>query len=101
MIVPKIKELVTKRFGLKPIDLRQRSRKRPIALSRQIIIYFLKKSVGMNDYAVAATLKVDRSYAVHAYRKIESWRETDWETRTMIEGIEDEYPVLRGERDLV
>jgi hypothetical protein len=55
----------------------------------------------MNDYAVAATLKVDRSYAVHAYRKIENWRETDWETRAMIEGIEDEFPVLKGGRDLV
>ena len=55
----------------------------------------------MSDGAVAKEMGVDRSYVYHAQRKISGLRDVDFETRMQIEGIEDEYPILRGEKNLV
>ena len=101
MIIPKIKEIVTSRYGLNPIDMRKKSRKENVARCRQLCIYFFKKALGMSDGAVATEMSVDRTYVYHAKRRITDLREVDWETRMQVEGIEDEYPILRGEKDLV
>jgi chromosomal replication initiation ATPase DnaA len=101
MIIPKIKEIVTSKYGLNPIDMRKKSRKENVARCRQLCIYFFKRVLGMSDGAVAKEMGVDRSYVYHAQRRISGLRDVDFETRMQIEGIEDQYPVLRGERDLV
>jgi chromosomal replication initiation ATPase DnaA len=44
---------------------------------------------------VGRKFKRDHSNVSHARKKVEHWRKYDWEIRAMLEGIEDEYPVLK------
>ena len=96
MTVGTIKKVVSDYMGVSLYQLNSRCRLKRIALARQIAMFY-SYCVGNTHQEVGRRFKRDHSNVTHAVRKIKEWRECDPEIRAMLEGIEDEYPVLKKE----
>jgi chromosomal replication initiation ATPase DnaA len=96
MSIGKIKKIICERMGVSLEQLDSRSRLKRTALARQIAMFY-SYAAGNTRVEVGRKFKRDHSNVTHAVKKVKQWRECDWEVRAMLEGIEDEYPVLRKE----
>ena len=96
MTIGKIKKLICERMGVSLEALDSRSRLKRTALARQIAMFYAYV-MGNTQVEVGRKFKRDHSNVTHAVKRVKQWRECDWEVRAMLEGIEDEYPVLRKE----
>ena len=96
MTVGTIKKVVSDYMGVSLYRLDSRCRFKRIALARQIAMFY-SYCVGNTQAEVGRKFKRDRTSVTHAVRRIKEWRECDPEIRAMVEGIEDEYPVLKKE----
>ena len=96
MTIGTIKKVVAGYLGVNLYQLNSRSRLKRIALARQIAMFY-SYCVGNTHMEVGKRFKRDHTNVTHAVRKIKEWRECDPEIRAMLEGIEDEYPVLKKE----
>jgi chromosomal replication initiation ATPase DnaA len=97
MTVGDIKKVVAEKMGVSLKQLNSRCRLRKIALARQMAIFYTYCQ-GFTQVEVGRKFKCDHSSVSHSVRRIKDSREVDPEVRAMLEGIEDEYPVLRGQR---
>jgi len=95
--IPKIKKAVAKGFKVSIKDINSRTRRQPIALARQVVFYYARKLLPLTYYHMADAFNRDYSNFVHAIRNVENLRSYDFETKAMLEGIEDEFPWLKGE----
>ena len=96
--IPKIKKAVAKGFKVSIKDINSRTRRQPIALARQVVFYYARKLLPLTYYHMADAFNRDYSNFVHAIRNVENLRSYDFETKAMLEGIEDEHPWLKGEK---
>jgi len=96
MSIGKIKKIICERMGVSLEALDSRSRLKRTALARQIAMFY-SYVMGNTQVEVGRKFKRDHSNVTHAVKRVKQWRECDWEVRAMLEGIEDEYPVLRKE----
>jgi chromosomal replication initiation ATPase DnaA len=96
MSIGKIKKIICERMGVSLEALDSRSRLKRTALARQIAMFYAYV-MGNTQVEVGRKFKRDHSNVTHAVKRVKQWRECDWEVRAMLEGIEDEYPVLRKE----
>jgi chromosomal replication initiation ATPase DnaA len=94
MSIGKIKKIICERMGVSLEALDSRSRLKRTALARQIAMFYAY-AMGNTRVEVGRKFKRDHSNVTHAVKKVKQWRECDWEVRAMLEGIEDEYPVLK------
>ena len=94
MSIGKIKKIICGRMGVSLEALDSRSRLKRTALARQIAMFYAH-AMGNTRVEVGRKFKRDHSNVTHAVKKVKQWRECDWEIRAMLEGIEDEYPVLK------
>jgi len=93
--IPKIKKAVAKGFKVSIKDINSRTRRQPIALARQVVFYYARKLLPLTYYHMADAFNRDYSNFVHAIRNVENLRSYDFETKAMLEGIEDEHPWLK------
>ena len=94
MSIGKIKKIICERMGVSLEALDSRSRLKRTALARQIAMFYAY-AMGNTQAVVGHKFKRDHTSVTHAVKKVKQWRECDWEIRAMLEGIEDEYPVLK------
>ena len=95
--IPKIKKAVAEGFEVSIDDIDSRVRKQPIALARQCVYYYARKLLGMKY--IDLERKFDRPYSnmIHAVKAVEDARVYDVEVKAMLDGLESEFPWLRGE----
>ena len=93
--IRKIKKAVAKGFKVSIKDINSRTRRQPIALARQVVFYYARKLLPLTYYHMADAFNRDYSNFVHAIRNVENLRSYDFETKAMLEGIEDEHPWLK------
>jgi chromosomal replication initiator protein len=94
MSIGKIKKIICERMGVSLEALDSRSRLKRTALARQIAMFYAY-AMGNTQAVVGRKFKRDHTSVTHAVKRIKQWRDCDWEIRAMLEGIEDEYPVLK------
>ena len=95
MNLKEIIQVVAKKFQIDKDEMMSRKRKQPFATARQIVYYYTRKCLGYN-YPEMASLFQRNHAAIHTgVRKIEQWRDCDFETKAIIEGMEEEYPFLQ------
>ena len=94
--IPKIKKAVAESFQVSIDDIDSRVRKQPIALARQCVYYYTRKLLGMKYDDMEEKFDRDHSNLIYACDQIRDRRIYDWETKAMLEGIEDEFPWLKG-----
>lgn len=94
MTVGEIKKVVAEKMGVTLQQLNSRCRLKDIALARQIAMFY-SYCEGLTRQEVGKKFERNRSNVTHAVRRIKEWRECDPEVRSMLEGIEDEYPALK------
>jgi chromosomal replication initiator protein len=94
MTVGEIKKVVAENMGVTLQQLNSRCRLKKIALARQIAMFY-SYCTGLTRMEVGKKFDRDHTNVTHAVRRIKEWRECDPEIRAMLEGIEDEYPVLK------
>jgi len=87
--VDEIKKVVSQMMNINLEDLNGNSRKKQIALARQIAMYLCKK-LGRYSYPkiAAAFNRSDHTTAMHAYNRIKKLEEENPETRTLLMEIE-------------
>ena len=95
--IPRIKKAVAEGFQVSVEDIDSRIKKQPIAVARQTVYYYVKKLLGLTYMQMQEKLDRDHSNVIHAVKTIENLREYDVETRSVIDGLESEFPWLRGE----
>lgn len=96
--IPKIKKAVAHGFQVSVEDIESRSKKQPAAVARQTVYYYVRKLLRMPYLEMQEKLDRDHSNFIYAVRQIEDLREYDVETRAVIDGLESEFPWLRGEK---
>ena len=94
MTATEIKKVVARKMGVTLQQLNSRCRLKEIALARQIAMFYSYCS-GLTRVEVGKKFDRNHTNVTHAVKRIKQWRECDPEIRAMLEGIEDEYPVLR------
>ena len=95
--IPRIKRAVAEGFEVSVEDIDSRIKKQPIAVARQTVYYYVRKLLRMPYMEMERKLDRDHANFIHAVKTIENLRECDIETRAVIEGLESEFPWLRGE----
>jgi len=94
--IPGIKRAVAEGFQVSIDDIEGRGRKQPIALARQCVYYYTRKLLGMKYDDMEEKFDRDHSNLIYACEQIKDRRVYDWETKAMLEGLESEYPWLKG-----
>ena len=94
--IPKIKKAVADGFEVSIQEIDSRTKRHPIALARQCVYYYTRKLLGMKYDDMEEKFDRDHSNLIYACHQIRDRRIYDWETKAMLEGIEDEYPWLKG-----
>ena len=94
--IPKIKKDVAEGFEVSIQEIDSRIKRHPIALARQCVYYYTRKLLGMKYDDMEEKFDRDHSNLIYACHQIRDRRIYDWETKAMLEGIEDEYPWLKG-----
>jgi len=95
--IPKIKKAVAEGFEVSIDDIDGRVRKQPIALARQCVYYYSRKLLGLTYKQLAQKFGRDHSNMIFAVKAIEDRKIYDWETKAILEGLESEFPWLKGE----
>ena len=95
--IPKIKKAVAEGFQVSINDIDGRGRKQPIALARQCVYYYTRKLLGMKYDDMEKKFDRDHSNLIYACEQIKDRRIYDWETKAMLDGLESEFPWLKGE----
>ena len=95
MAIGDIKKMVADYMGTTVQLINSRNKERNVALARQIAMFYSYLS-GNTQECVAEKFDRVHSNVTHAVKKIKQWRECDEEIRAMLEGIEGEYPQLKG-----
>ena len=95
--IPRIKRAVAEGFQVSVEDIDGRVRRQPIAIARQCVYYYARKLLGMKYMDLGQKLNRNHANIIHAVKSIENLREYDVETRAVIDGLESEFPWLRGE----
>ena len=95
--IPKIKKAVAEGFEVSIDDIDSRVRKQPIALARQCVYYYSRKLLGMKYVDLGQKFGRDHSNMIHAVKSVEDGRVYDVEVKAIIEGLESEFPWLKGE----
>jgi chromosomal replication initiator protein len=95
MKISAIKEIVAKYMGVTVPDINSRSRLKNVALARQIAMFYSFKK---KNTQIAIGKEFDRIHSniSYAVKRINEWRECDWEVREILDGIENEYPILKS-----
>jgi len=88
---------VAEGFEVSVEDIDSRVRRQPIAVARQCVYYYARKLLGMKYMDLGEKLNRNHANIIHAVKSIENLREYDIETRAVIDGLESEFPWLRGE----
>ena len=94
--IPQIKKAMADGFEVSIQEIDSRIKMHPIALARQCVYYYTRKLLGMKYDDMEEKFDRDHSNLIYAYQQIRDRRIYDWETKAMLEGIEDEYPWLKG-----
>ena len=93
--IPKIKKAIAKGFKVSIQEIDSRTRRQPIALARQVVFYYSRKLLPLTYYDMRDAFNRDHSNFVHAIRNVENLRSYDFETKAMLEGVEDEHTWLK------
>lgn len=94
--IPKIKKAMAEGFEVSIQEIDSRTKRHPIALARQCVYYYTRKLLGMKYDDMEKKFDRDHSNLIYACHQIRDRRIYDWETKAMLEGIEDEFPWLKG-----
>lgn len=94
--IPKIKKAIAEGFEVSIQEIDSRTKRHPIALARQCVYYYTRKLLGMKYDDMEEIFDRDHSNFIYACHQIRDRRIYDWETKAMLEGIEDEFPWLKG-----
>lgn len=95
--ISKIRRVVANGFGVSQQEIMSRSRRQPIALARQAIIYYCRKVLGIKYTDLGFYFRRNHSNMLYAERSIEDRKIYDRETKAILEGLESEFPWLKGE----
>jgi|SRR6056300_99578 len=95
--IPKIKKAVAEGFEVSIDDIDSRVRKQPIALARQCVYYYARKLLGMKYMDLGEKFNRNHANMIHAVKAVEDGRVYDVEVKAMLDGLETEFPWLRGE----
>ena len=95
MAIGDIKKMVADYMGTTVDAINSRNRLKNVALARQIAMFYSYLS-GRTQEEVAEKFDRVHTNVTHAVKRVKQWRECDHEIRAMLEGIEGEYPQLKG-----
>lgn len=95
MAISDIKKMVADYMGTTVDAINSRNRLKNVALARQIAMFYSYLS-GNTQEEVAEKFDRVHTNVTHAVKRMKQWRECDYEIRAMLEGIEGEYPQLKG-----
>jgi len=93
MAIGDIKKIVADFMGTTVDEINSRNRFKNVALARPMFYSYL---LGNTQEEVAEKFDRVHTNVTHAVKKVKQWRECDHEIRAMLEGIESEYPQLKG-----
>ena len=97
--ISKIRRVVADGFGVSQQEIMSRTRRQPIALARQAIIYYSRKVLGIKYADLGFYFRRNHSNMLHAERAIEDRKIYDWETKAILEELETEFPWLKGKEE--
>jgi chromosomal replication initiation ATPase DnaA len=95
MAISDIKKIVADYMGTTVELINSRNRFKNVALARQIAMFY-SHLMGNTQEEVGEKFDRVHTNVTHAVKKVKQWRECDPEIRAMLEGIEGQYPQLRG-----
>lgn len=95
MAISDIKKIVADYMGTTVDEINSRNRFKNVALARQIAMFY-SHLMGNTQEEVGEKFDRVHTNVTHAVKKVKQWRECDPEIRAMLEGIEGQYPQLRG-----
>lgn len=95
--IPKIKKAVAEGFQVSVEDIDSRVRRQPIAIARQCVYYYARKLLGMKYMDLGEKFNRNHTNMIYAVKAVEDSRTYDVEIQTMLDGLESEFPWLRGE----
>jgi len=95
MAISDIKKIVADYMGTTVELINSRNRFKNVALARQIAMFY-SHLLGNTQEEVGEKFDRVHTNVTHAVKKVKQWRECDPEIRAMLEGIEGQYPQLRG-----
>lgn len=82
--------LISRHFGIRPIDLRSPNRSPRVATPRQIAMYLLRHHCGLSYPAIGQQFNRHHTTAMHACRRIESQRDVNSSLRATVLLLEKE-----------
>ena len=95
MAISDIKKIVADYMGTTVELINSRNRFKNVALARQIAMFY-SHLMGNTQEEVGEKFDRVHTNVTHAVKRVKQWRECDPEIRAMLEGIEGQYPQLRG-----
>ncbi len=95
--IPKIKKAVAEGFQVTVKDIDSRTRRQPIATARQCVYYYARKLLRIKYMDLGKKFNRNHTNIVYAVKTIENLRQYDVETRSLMEGLESEFPWLKEE----
>jgi len=98
MNLPEIKTIVADAYGITVDDIDGRDRKHKVATARAVVYYYARKFLGLKYVETGKAFGRDHTSIHNGVKKIEGYREYDFETQAMLEGIEAAYPCLTGRK---
>ena len=94
MNLPEIKLVCAEAYGVSVKDIDSRKRTGKIASARMAAYYYARKFLGLTLEKAGEEFKRNHGAIHHGVKRVEEYRECDWETQAMLEGIEAAYPCL-------
>ncbi len=85
LTVSRITDLICCHFSLKPEQIRSRSRKKEIALPRQIAMYFSRKYTDSSLQYIGKQFNRDHATVLHSIKKIDKMMKTSSKFRSQME----------------
>ena len=95
--IPRIKRAVSEGFQVSIEEIDSRTRRQPIALARQTVYYYARKLLGMKYMDLGQKFNRNHTNMIHAVKAVEDARVYDVEVKAMLDGLETEFPWLKGE----
>lgn len=91
-----ILQVVARRYGMQPHELKQRRSTREIAEPRQVAIYLCRELTNASFDRIGILLNRDHSTVFYSHKKIGEWRSTRPEFAQLIDSIIAELRALRA-----
>ncbi len=85
LTVTKIVDLICNHFSLRPDQIRSRSRKKEVALPRQIAMYFSRKYTQASLQNIGKEFNRDHATVLHSIKKIDKMLKTNAKFRSQME----------------